>query len=114
MDIKGKTALVTGGAKRVGKTIALFLARRGAHIAITYQTSKSEALDTVAELKDTGVKAIAVQGDVSKLSHVKKLVGKTLSNFGSIEILINNAAIFYRTPFEEIQESDWDRHMDIN
>lgn len=114
MDIAGKTALVTGGAKRVGKTIALALGRRGANVVISYRTSKREALKTIKELKVFGVKALAFQADVSKASQVKRLVQKTLRTLGSIEILVNNAAIFYKTPFGKIRESDWDRHIDIN
>lgn len=114
MELRGKTAIVTGGAKRVGKAIALALAQRGAHVAITYQTSRKQALDTVDEIKDLGVEALAIQADVSKLNQVKKLVQKTLKTFGSIDILVNNAAIFNRTPFEKIKESDWDQHMNIN
>src|SRR5574341_1460933 len=114
MEIKGKTALITGGAIRVGKAITLALARRGANIAFSYNTSKKEALKTLEEIKNLDVRAFAMQADISKATQVKKLVQKTLKNFGSIEILVNNAAIFYKTPFQTIKESDWDQHIDIN
>lgn len=114
MEIKGKTALITGGAIRVGKSIALALAHRGANIAFSYHSSKEESLKTLLELKSLGVKALAIKADISKVSQVQKLVQKTLKTFGSIEILVNNAAIFYKTPFQEIKETDWDRHIDIN
>ena len=114
MNIQGKTALITGGAKRVGKVIALTLARRGANIAFTYQNSKKEALETLQELKALGVQALAIQVDISKSKQILRMVQQTLKKFGSIEILINNAAIFYKTPFEKIKESDWDQHININ
>lgn len=114
MKIQGKVALVTGGAIRVGKTIALALADQGAHIAISYNTSKKEALTTLREIESFGVKAKAICADVSKSKDVKRLIQKVLKEFGTIDILVNNAAIFYKTPFEEIREQDWDRHIDIN
>ncbi|MBI3277141.1 MAG: SDR family NAD(P)-dependent oxidoreductase, partial [Chlamydiae bacterium] len=114
MEILGKTAVVTGGAIRVGRAIALALARQGANIAISYRTSSKEARETIKELEHEGVKAIAIRADISKAADVKKLIQKVIQAFGSIEILVNNAAIFYKTPFEKIKESDWDKHVDIN
>lgn len=114
MNIQGKTALVTGGVKRIGKAIALALAEKGANVAISYLTSKKEAVETLHQLSNIGIKAIAVQADISKVDEVKKLVQKTIKTFGSIDILINNAAIFHKTPFESIREKDWDHHIDIN
>jgi NAD(P)-dependent dehydrogenase (short-subunit alcohol dehydrogenase family) len=65
-------------------------------------------------MKALGVNALAIQADISKSKQILKTVQQTLKKFGSIEILINNAAIFYKTPFEKIKESDWDQHIDIN
>jgi pteridine reductase len=114
MHLKGKTAIVTGGAVRVGKAIALALARKGAHVIITYNNSKKAAQETLNQLKILGVEALAVKTDISKLSQVKKLVQTVVKSFGFIDILVNNAAIFYKTPFEKISEKDWDSHIDIN
>lgn len=114
MDIQGKTVLITGGAKRVGKAIALALAKKGAHIAISYLTSKREAFESLDQLLNTGIHAIALKADISKPREVRQLVQRTIKTLGSIDILINNAAIFYKTPFESIREKDWDRHININ
>ena len=114
MKIQNKVAVVTGGAIRVGRAIAIGLAKRGAHVAIAYHTSSSDAKKTVEEIKKWGVKAIAVKTDVSKKDQVKQLVKKCLDQFGRIDILVNNAAIFYKTPFQKITEKDWDRHIQIN
>lgn len=114
MDMNGKIALVTGGAKRVGRVIALKLAERGANVVISYRTSRQAALATVRDLKKYGVKAAAVRADVSSVKQSQALVRGTVKRFGLLDILINNAAVFYRTPFESVSEKDWDRHMDIN
>jgi len=114
MDIEGKVALVTGGAKRVGRSIALALAERGAELVLQYRGSDREAQEVLALLKRAGGKPVAVQGDVSVAADVDRIVETAMQAFGRIEILVNNAAIFYRTPFEELTEADWDRFLDVN
>ncbi len=114
MDLQGKVALVTGGAKRVGKAIALALASKGCHVAFSHLTSKSEAKDTLAEIRNLGVKAQSVKGDVSRLSDVKKIVKEVETHLGPIDILVNNASVFERTPWPDIQEKAWDRHLSVN
>ncbi|HLC26737.1 MAG TPA: 3-oxoacyl-ACP reductase family protein [bacterium] len=114
MELRGKTALVTGGAARVGKTTALALAGRGANVAITYLTSEEKAQTTIREIESLGVRGLAVRCDISQPSEVHAMVQEVLSTLGSISILVNNAAIFYKTPFESIREDDWDRFMDTN
>ncbi len=114
MDIEGKVALVTGGAKRVGRSIALALAERGAELVLHYRGSDREAQEVLALLKRAGGKPVAVQGDVSVAADVDRIAETAMQAFGRIEILVNNAAIFYRTPFEELTEADWDRFLDVN
>lgn len=114
MDIEGKVALVTGGAKRVGRSIALALAERGAELVLHYHGSDREAQEVLALLKRAGGKPVAVQGDVSVPADVDRIVETAMQAFGRIEILVNNAAIFYRTPFEELTEADWDRFLGVN
>lgn len=114
MNIEGKVALVTGGAKRVGRSIALALAERGAELVLHYRGSDREAQEVLALLKRAGGKPVAVQGDVSVAADVDRIVETAMQAFGRIEILVNNAAIFYRTPFEELTEADWDRFLDVN
>ena len=114
MELQGKTALVTGGAARVGKTTALALAGRGANVAITYLTSEEKAQTTIREIESLGVRGLAVRCDISQPSEVHAMVQEVLSTLGSISILVNNAAIFYRTPFEKLTEEDWDLFLDVN
>lgn len=114
MEIEGKVALVTGGAKRVGRRIALALAERGAEVVLHYRGSEREAQEVLALIKRGGGKPVAVRGDVSVAADVERIVETAMQAFGRIEILVNNAAIFYRTPFEELTEEDWDRFLDVN
>lgn len=114
MEIEGKVALVTGGAKRLGRSIALALAERGAELVIHYRDSEREAQELLALLKRAGGKPVAVRGDVSVAADVDRIVEAAMQAFGRIEILVNNAAIFYRTPFENLTEEDWDRFLKVN
>lgn len=114
MEIEGKVALVTGGAKRVGRSIALALAERGAELVVHYHDSEREVHTLLAEIKRAGGKPVAVRGDVSAAADVDRIVETAMAAFGRIEILVNNAAIFYRTPFERVTEADWDRFLDVN
>jgi NAD(P)-dependent dehydrogenase (short-subunit alcohol dehydrogenase family) len=114
LKLAGASALITGGAKRVGKGIALALAKHNAQVAISYQTSSKEAEKTVNELQALGAKALAVAADVSKAQAVDHLIKTVQKTFGSIDILVNNAAIFEETPFDRLTEKEWDRHLEIN
>jgi NAD(P)-dependent dehydrogenase (short-subunit alcohol dehydrogenase family) len=114
MEIEGKVALVTGGAKRVGRSIALALAERGAEVVLHYHGSEREAQEALALIKRAGGKPVAVPGDVSVAADVDRIIETAMQAFGRIEIVVNNAAIFYRTPFGELTEEDWDRFLDVN
>lgn len=114
MEIEGKVALVTGGAKRLGRSIALALAERGAELVIHYRDSEREAQEILALLKRAGGKPVAVRGDVSTTADVDRIVETAMRAFGRIEVLVNNAAVFYRTPFDTLTEEDWDRFLDVN
>ncbi len=114
MDISGKIALVTGGAKRVGKAIVEALAARGCHVIVHYHRSQTQAEDTVRQLRAAGHQALALQADVSKENQVEDMIEAAISRFGRIDILVNNAALFYRTPVETLSIEDWERIMDVN
>jgi len=114
MKLKGKTALVTGAAKRVGREIALGLARRGANIVVHYNSSAADARRTVAEIKALGVDAIAVGADQAKMTEVRAAVSKAAKHFGDIHVLVASAAVYKKTPFATLTERDWDFHIDAN
>jgi len=114
MNLRGKTALVTGAARRVGRAIALALADRGANVVVHYRSSAADARVLVAEIRRHGVEALAVRADQTKDGEVRTAVRRALRRFGRIEILINSAAIYERTPFDRLSARDWDRHLDTN
>ncbi|MEO5656991.1 MAG: SDR family oxidoreductase [Nitrospiria bacterium] len=114
MRLEKRAVFVTGGAKRIGSHLALGLARRGANLIINYRYSSTDAQAVVRELQRLGVDALAVQGDVSNAADVERMVGLALARFGRIDVLINNAAVYFKTPFPVVTESDWDLTVDIN
>jgi len=114
MELKGKTALVTGAGKRVGREIALGLARRGANVVVHYNTSAADALAVVAEIKALGVDALAVGADQTNARQVHAAVAKALRRFRDIHVLVTSAAVYKKTPFDTLTEADWDFHIDAN
>lgn len=113
MNIKGKTALITGGAVRVGKAMTLALATEGANVVVNYNSSAAAAEETAAEAKALGVGALAIQCDVSHHDQVKAMIDTAAAQFGRIDILINSASWFRKTPFPMEDFSDWFKVFDI-
>ncbi|MCX7886330.1 MAG: SDR family oxidoreductase [Verrucomicrobiae bacterium] len=114
MDLRAKTAVVTGAAKRLGREIAMALASRGANVAVHYHTSAAEAHKVLAEIKRFGVESLAVGADQSKAVEVRRAVKTIARRFGAIDVLVNCAAVFRRTPWATLSERDWDYHLDAN
>jgi NAD(P)-dependent dehydrogenase (short-subunit alcohol dehydrogenase family) len=111
---EGQVALVTGSAKRIGRSIALRLSAEGAAVVVNYATSKTEAESVVSQIAGLAGRAIAVQADVTQRAEVRKLVSATEREFGRIDILVNNAGVFFPAKFSELTEEQWDRVMNIN
>ena len=115
MELEGKTAIITGGAVRVGRAITLALADRGAHVVIAYHVSQEAARELAASINSAHPNhALAVRCDVSHASDVHSLFETASKAFGSVDILVNNAAIFPRRPVEELTEADFVSVIDIN
>ncbi|RPI09860.1 MAG: SDR family oxidoreductase [Zetaproteobacteria bacterium] len=114
VDIEGKVALVTGAAKRVGRSVALALAERGAELAVHYRTSERDAHEVLALAKKLGGKPVAVRADLASSAEIAAMVDTVMRAFGRVDILVNSAAIFYRTPFPTLTEADWNRFLAIN
>lgn len=114
LDLRGKSALVTGGARRIGRAIALELARAGANVAITYRDSKAEAAETAASISALGVHGLSIACDVRSESSVNACVAEAARMLGSIDVLVNNAAVFDSAAFEEIDIHAWDRVFETN
>ena len=113
-DIQNKTALVTGGARRVGRAIALALAWSGAHVAITYNSSAAEAKTTLAEIEQAGVRAAAFQCDQRQIESIDALFQALRRAFDRLDILINSAAIMERRPVLDVTPGDWERVVNTN
>jgi 3-oxoacyl-[acyl-carrier protein] reductase/pteridine reductase len=109
-----KTALVTGAAKRIGRSLALGLASAGADVAITYKGSKAEALATVEDLKQLNVRAMAVACDVRNLDSVQAAVAAVVKEFGRLDTLVNNAGTFETAALESISLAQWDKMFETN
>lgn len=114
MILAGKTALVTGGSRGIGKAIALELASQGANIVVNYTRNAEMAEEVVREIQALGVSAMAIQADVSKAADADKLVEQALATFGQIDFLINNAGITRDTLLIRMKEEDWDEVLQIN
>ena len=110
----GKSALVTGGARRIGREIALTLARAGADVAITYRNSKAEAQQVVEAIESLGRRALAVECDVRSEASVRTAVKSVHDKFGRIDLLVNNAAVFESSPLESISLGAWDAVFETN
>jgi len=106
--LSGKTILVTGAAKRLGRAIALAAAQNGADVAITYRESAREARAVVGELAQHGVDALAVRCDVTDEQNVREMVKEVARELGGIDVLVNNAANYATVEFEKITVSQWD------
>jgi len=113
LDLKGKVAIVTGGAQGIGKTIATQLALAGANVVIA-DVVEEVAKSTAQEISQKGSETISIGVDVSRLSSVEEMVKKTLDKFGRIDILVNNAGITRDALVMRMKEEDWDLVLDIN
>jgi 3-oxoacyl-[acyl-carrier protein] reductase len=112
--LKGKTALVTGASRGIGRAIAIKLAELGANLVLNYNNSLSSIEEVVKEIESKGGKAIAVQGDVSVFEEAEKIVKAAVVNFGSLDILINNAGITKDGLLLRMKEDDFDRVISVN
>ncbi len=114
MDLNGKVALVTGGARRVGRELSLGLARAGADVVVNYCHSAAEAEATAADIVALGRRAITVRADLSRKTDIVRLVRETADAFGRLDVLVNNSSTFESTPLLAIEEEEWDRVLGVN
>ena len=112
--LKGKCALVTGASRGIGKAIALKLASLGANLVLNYRSSEAEALEVEKQIKEMGVEAITVRGDISKLEDVENIVNAAKDKFGAIDIMVNNAGITKDNLIIRMKEEDFDKVIDVN
>jgi 3-oxoacyl-[acyl-carrier protein] reductase len=112
--LSGKVAVVTGGSKGIGASIAEHLAAEGAAVVVNYANSKAGADAVVSRIKEMGGKAIAVQGDVSRMPDVQRLFAETKRTYGKLDILVNNAGFYEFAPLEAITPEHIHKQMDVN
>jgi pteridine reductase len=113
MDLRGRTALVTGAGKRLGRAIALALAGEGARVAVHCHRSRPEADETARFIAASGGKATVVEGDLADPNTPAALVRQTANVLGEVSVLINSAAIYEETPWP-VSDADWARHLETN
>ncbi|MGN7398805.1 3-oxoacyl-[acyl-carrier-protein] reductase [Cytobacillus praedii] len=114
MKLEGKVALVTGASRGIGREIALGLAKQGADVVVNYSGSEERANQVVAEIKELGRNAIAVQCDVSNGESVGNMVKATIDTYGKLDILVNNAGITKDNLLMRMKEEEWDDVININ
>jgi NAD(P)-dependent dehydrogenase (short-subunit alcohol dehydrogenase family) len=112
--LQGKTVLVTGAAKRIGRSIALALAERGANVAITYLASQAEAERTVRALAAHDVDALAVRCDLRDPESIQQTMTSVIEEFGQLDLLVNNAGVFESEALEDISVEQWDAMFATN
>lgn len=112
--LEGKTSIVTGGSRGIGRAIVLELAREGSNIVFSYHSSEAKAMELVREIEALGVKAKAMQSNAASFSDAKELCDATVSEFGTIDILVNNAGITRDTLLMRMTEEQWDDVIDNN
>jgi len=114
MKLQGKTALITGSARGIGRSIALAMAKEGANIIVNYPDGVPVPDDVVAELKELGVEAVALKADISNSTEAEAMVDEAVKIFGKIDILVNNAGITRDNLLIRMKEDEWDDVLRIN
>jgi glucose 1-dehydrogenase len=112
--LKGQAALVTGASSGIGREVAMALGAYGADVVVNYTSSEASAQQTVAEIRKTGNRAIAVKADVSNEAEVQAMFRRTYEEFGTIDILVNNAGLQQDAPFDALTLAQWNRVIGVN
>jgi 3-oxoacyl-[acyl-carrier protein] reductase len=115
MRLKDKVSLVTGASRGIGRAIALTFGREGSDVIVNYSKNKDKADEVISEIMKTGRKAIAIQANVENKEEVIKMVDEAIKVFGKIDILVNNAAITWRTPdILQASKENWEKILGVN
>lgn len=114
IDLKGQTALLTGGARGIGRSACLQLARAGANIVFTCRTAGEAARQTVADIESLGREAVAEQAEASSRAGMEAVFARAINRFGRIDIVIGNAGVWKRAPIDEMTEQQWQETIDGN
>lgn len=113
-QVRGKTVLITGASRGLGRQLALDFAQAGANVVVNFSSSGAEANSVIEEIIALGGRAIACKANIAKAEDVKEMVALALSTYGAIDILINNAGLSLDAPFLDMTEDQWDRVVSVN
>ncbi|MCP3978563.1 MAG: 3-oxoacyl-ACP reductase FabG [bacterium] len=114
IDLQGRTALVTGGSRGIGRACCEMLAAAGARVTLGYRVEQHAAEETVRRIAAAGGAAIAVSADVSRVDEAELLLEETVDRFGGVDILVNNAGLWSRSPVDEMTDEEWRTILDVN
>jgi NAD(P)-dependent dehydrogenase (short-subunit alcohol dehydrogenase family) len=114
MMLAGRTALVTGAGRRLGRAVAERLAARGARVAVHYRRSGADATSVIDGIRARGGEAEGFAADLADSAAIERLAGAVSERFGAVDILVNNAAVFYQTPLAALGEREWDENLTVN
>lgn len=114
MELRGRTALVTGAGHRIGRAIAVALGARGMRVAVHYNATADGAHETVRQIEEAGGEADIISADLTRAEAAGELVDAVIAKFGALDVLVNSAAVMVRTPFGEITPKQWDDIMALN
>src|SRR5262245_11352590 len=112
--LRNRVALVTGSAKRLGRAVAVRLAREGADVVVHYRSSADEALEAVAEIEKIGRRAVAISADLTRVAEIESMLARAGDHFGRLDVLVNSAANVLWRNFGATRESDWNASLDTN
>jgi NAD(P)-dependent dehydrogenase (short-subunit alcohol dehydrogenase family) len=113
VDLTDKAALITGG-RRIGAVVATELARKGAHVAVVYRASRSEAEETAGALRATGRRAVVIQGDLRQPEACSRVVEAAVTEFGRLDVLVNMASVYREKALDELTVEDWEAQMSVD
>jgi NAD(P)-dependent dehydrogenase (short-subunit alcohol dehydrogenase family) len=113
MELRDRVALITGG-KRIGAAIAIDLARRGMHVALSYNRSRAEAEEAAAAIRDAGRRAVVIQSNLSQGAECQRLVHDASAQLGRLDVLVNMASVYASVPFDQLEEANWDAVVDVD
>jgi NAD(P)-dependent dehydrogenase (short-subunit alcohol dehydrogenase family) len=113
MEIANRAALITGG-RRIGATVAVELARRGADVAVAYNRSRAEADQTVAAIRAMNRRAVSIQADLTRPDDCRRLVTQAAADLGRLDILINMASVYRATPYDDLSEAQWNESLNVD